>query len=175
MTLLKKLGLATSILAFSGVASAATYNLGEDPYKPDAAGTFNSTFVVADAGIFTDYFNFTTDYSGREVVNFTTDTGTSVDFSTLGLYSGYDASGSLLGEWSGVNAGNISFVLKDSLGLVSGTKYSFKLIGDADIANSSYNVSISPISAVPEPAALAMMLGGLGLVGFMANRRRKAA
>ncbi|VAW48808.1 hypothetical protein MNBD_GAMMA04-1641 [hydrothermal vent metagenome] len=29
-------------------------------------------------------------------------------------------------------------------------------------------------SAVPEPSAIALMLGGLGLVGFMAARRRKA-
>lgn len=32
----------------------------------------------------------------------------------------------------------------------------------------------SPVSAVPEASSIAMMLGGLGLVGFMANRRRKA-
>ncbi len=32
----------------------------------------------------------------------------------------------------------------------------------------------SPVSPVPEPSAIALMLGGLGLVGFMAARRRKA-
>jgi len=32
-----------------------------------------------------------------------------------------------------------------------------------------------PISPVPEPSAIALMLGGLGLVGFMASRRRKQA
>lgn len=31
----------------------------------------------------------------------------------------------------------------------------------------------SPVSAVPEPSTYALMLGGLGLVGFMASRRRK--
>ena len=31
------------------------------------------------------------------------------------------------------------------------------------------------VSAVPEPSTIALMLGGLGLVGFMANRRRKEA
>lgn len=30
-----------------------------------------------------------------------------------------------------------------------------------------------PVSVVPEPSTYALMLGGLGLVGFMANRRRK--
>lgn len=42
------------------------------------------------------------------------------------------------------------------------TTYSFQ---------STYN---SPVSAVPEASSIAMMLGGLGLVGFMAARRRKA-
>ncbi len=32
----------------------------------------------------------------------------------------------------------------------------------------------SRVSPVPEPSAIALMLGGLGLVGFMAARRRKA-
>jgi len=31
----------------------------------------------------------------------------------------------------------------------------------------------SVISVVPEPSSYAMMLGGLGLVGFMAFRRKK--
>lgn len=33
--------------------------------------------------------------------------------------------------------------------------------------------SFSPVSAVPEPSTYALMLGGIGFIGFMAARRRK--
>ncbi len=36
-------------------------------------------------------------------------------------------------------------------------------------------ICISAVSAVPEPETYAMMLGGLGLMGFVARRRNKAA
>lgn len=50
-------------------------------------------------------------------------------------------------------------------------------------ANSAYSLSgftvyegaencCDPVSSVPEPSAIAMMLGGLGLIGFMSRRRK---
>ncbi|MDY0746157.1 PEP-CTERM sorting domain-containing protein [Paucibacter sp. R3-3] len=37
-----------------------------------------------------------------------------------------------------------------------------------------YTLTVSEVSAVPEPATYAMLLGGLGLVGTLAARRRKS-
>ncbi len=37
----------------------------------------------------------------------------------------------------------------------------------------TYTLTITNVSAVPEPASLALMLGGLGLVGFTAKRRMR--
>ena len=36
----------------------------------------------------------------------------------------------------------------------------------------NYTLTITNISAVPEPATIAMLLGGLGIVGFTARRRQ---
>lgn len=50
--------------------------------------------------------------------------------------------------------------------------YSFTLSNK--VTSDTYEYSISAVSEAPEPATLALMLSGLGLVGFMA-RCRKAA
>jgi hypothetical protein len=45
----------------------------------------------------------------------------------------------------------------------------------SDFAPNSSSLGVLAITPVPEPDALAMMLAGLGLVGFIARRRSKAA
>ncbi|VAW46629.1 hypothetical protein MNBD_GAMMA04-1985, partial [hydrothermal vent metagenome] len=46
---------------------------------------------------------------------------------------------------------------------------------DVSYADNFYSITEIQVSAVPEPATYALMLGGLGLVSFMAMRRRRTA
>lgn len=59
----------------------------------------------------------------------------------------------------------------------SGVRYSGTLDDyiDAGVTTKSYNVPVFMISAVPEPETYAMLLTGLGLLGFMVRRRKEIA
>lgn len=161
-----------AMLAFTNTAIAATYNLGEAPYTPDSNGSFNDTFTVTTAGTFTDIYNFYLDGSiGSDFSAAATDTGVGIDFSNIELFSGFDALGSVVTSGTVFNGASFSFANADD-NLVAGNPYSVKLIGSAAANNSTYNFSATPVSAVPAPAAVALMLSGLAMVGFMVYRRK---
>jgi len=56
-------------------------------------------------------------------------------------------------------------------GLSAGS-YILQIVGTNAGANSFYGGSVSAVTAVPEPESYAMMLAGLGAIGFIAGRRR---
>lgn len=65
-----------------------------------------------------------------------------------------------------------------AMGLTAGTyviEVAGKVVGNGGGAfGSDLTISPSAVAAVPEPATYGMMLGGLGLIGFIARRRKSA-
>ena len=61
-----------------------------------------------------------------------------------------------------------------SLANMAVSEFTISNIGDGWGNSGYYNISEVSVSAVPEPSTYALMLGGLGLVGLMAARRKKA-
>lgn len=84
----------------------------------------------------------------------------------------FDVNGNILQQF-GYLPGNNAIYNFDSSELIYSIQTNTNLLPSRDdwwygINSVSYNVS-----AVPEPSSIALMLGGVGLVGFMAMRRRK--
>lgn len=78
--------------------------------------------------------------------------------------------------------GQATFAGISLMGLQSGTNtvgFSYTTPGNSNqlgegFANESWKISAASVTAVPEPETYAMMLAGLGMMGFIARRRRAA-
>lgn len=172
----KQLKLAVSSIMFAGavlassLASATVVNLGVVPVSPSAPLAISESHA---AGLFSDTINFTVATgslnSSASNLQLSLALGpNSVDvYDIAGLsYTLYTASGTRIG---GVYAGNNTTYTAP---LTAGESYYFKVTGNATgIAGGIYGMSMLT-AAVPEPETYGMMLGGLGLIGFVASRRK---
>jgi hypothetical protein len=136
-------------------------------------GVFGNNSVL---GAFNDSHEFKADYpmfgpTGASVISgFSFDNVFNVTISSFNLYDVTSGSSSLVATGSifGGIVGSLS-----SSQLTEGNDYSLVLIGDlaggAESGSYAGNISIAPI---PEPETYAMLLVGLGLVGFTLRRRK---
>ncbi len=161
MTMFKKMVLAVSLLVASNFASAAVYNLNLIDNTVDT-----QVVGIGAPGTFGDLFNFTLaeDLVVNQVLDSLGDFGVpnSIGFSL------YDTNG-IVFVAEAVPGFDGKLRIEDVL--LSAGSYATYVTGimNGPFGGYAFSTSVSP---VPEASTLAMMLGGLGLVGFMARRRK---
>ena len=156
----------------AGVANAAVTAITFTPIGTNLWGAFSGGGATAS---FVDYFNFTIPGAVQPVAQ-----GVSATISAGGLitFSGFDlwdystlttvATGSAYGtagDWK------VNFTIPSAIGHQLTNSYAFVVSGSPVGSSGSYSLDAS-ITAVPEPETYAMMLAGLGLLGFAARRRK---
>jgi ABC-type proline/glycine betaine transport system substrate-binding protein len=194
MNLLKKIMLAASMMLALNVANAASAPAPAPAYTFDLSGL--SLFVVdANTDVTVTYLSkdasYTHDLSLSSLGTTIIDTGTDSTSTTVNLGSfavGTEmifklfVNNTQLSFFSGAASNNIDGVVHTGMDqttvadrVVMGFEDLLLENTDNDYNDLVFSVSnVNAVSAVPEPATLALMLGGLGLVGFMASRRKTA-
>jgi hypothetical protein len=186
---------AIALALAGGAASAATVGTLYDtngialPNNPEIGPLAYTAFESDGPG---DTYTPTFDY----VYNFVLDADSDLTFTgnayygptvaaataNFSLYSGTSAGES--GNAGNFVNGNFSFagatVATTTFANLTAGSYFFEITGSpATPIGTSFNVTIQapnavgPLPAVPEPANMALMLGGLGLMGFMMKRRSR--
>jgi hypothetical protein len=166
---------------YNGATGAAYAN------NPDLGPTVYAAFEHdGPAGVtatFDYVYNFQLDAKSDLLFTGNTYVGPTVsaDSAAFTIYSGT----SMGDSGTGAGLGSFSFVGKDisstTFANLAKGSYFFEVMGTTSAPNgTAFNVTIQapsdtgPLPAVPEPANMALMLGGLGLMGFMMKRRSRS-
>jgi hypothetical protein len=183
---------ATATFGSSAVMAQTTptATIGNTPQVLDltnGSGFFGDTFGANNNGAtFADHFTFTV--TGTTPMNFdaivssisrSADTG--LDFTGLSLYrvgggtgTGGTAGDTLVTSGTSLQSGNVDVWTLSSDNLAAGNYY--MLVSGNLVSNTAASFGGAVMMApVPEPETYGMMLAGLGVLGFLARRRKQAA
>lgn len=181
---MKKALLAIALASAVSSAQAATVSLtgGDFPYDLGVNPTDNNIYSVThDVESFFDVFTFSLTSASDTISSAVSllfpglgDVGSSYEINngTLSLFSDPDGDGA-----AGVNAQLATANFGDSTGVLAynnaaAGSYYWAVAGDAVGSNGGvYLYAANTAAVVPEPETYAMMLAGLGLIGFIGRRR----
>lgn len=155
---------ATALLGGLCIAATAnTYNLGIlDSSAFDTLGMLSDKYAAN--SVISDDWNFTigthSDVSFSALQTFAVSTGAISNFA--GVLVGH---GNLASTSSGGNT------MLSWIGSLGSGDYTVHVTGMTNLKNAAYLGTVSA-SPAPEPETYAMLLAGLGVVGFVARRRR---
>ena len=175
-----KLGLgAAAVLMASSVAHAGVANVSgngseDNPYLMGVIGPSASVLAATVTGspgsFFDEFANFTistlSSVSGS-AKTYSLDLGEDITGLTVEVWRGiHPESGTLFASFSGENATNV-------IGDLTPGQYHLDISGNLGSSSDTgqYSVELQALP-VPEPETYAMLLAGLGLVGFYTHRRK---
>ena len=148
---------------------------GDNFLGTSAGSTFSDTYTFTLTGLADSSASLTSSYLLSSTIK-----DLDITSFSLNLYNPVD--NSIITTYAGTNITAAGANPTDSwqltaMGLTAGTYFlevDGKVVGNGGGSYGS-DLTISPaVSAVPEPASYGMMLGGLGLIGFVARRRKSA-
>lgn len=167
-----KLAKFATAIALSVTALTSFADTGGGPLDLTTGSTF---FGRTPVGSFTDTYTFTLVGSSFSINSSATTAAVGdqdLDFTSLVLQTGAGVTiGTFVAE-AGSNDVNEAYRLP-IMTLAAGS-YQIVISGLNSPAAASYsaNVAVAAVAAVPEPETYALLLAGLGAIGFVARRRR---